>query len=475
MICYRCGCTLSEKDYCTGCGADVGMYKKILALSNRYYNEALERCQVRDLSGAASCLKQSLKLNKNNVDARNLLGLIYFEIGEVIEALGQWVISKNIRDTKNIATDYIDIMQQNTNHFESMNQTIKRFNQSLDYCYRDGLDFAVITLKKIISTTPKYLRARQLLALIYIKNEAWEDAKHELDKCIRIDANNTTTLRYLQEVESILEPVDSGHMHMTKKKSNAGVQVYQSGNETIIQPINKKESKATSVLLNIGIGILIGIAITYFLILPSKIYAVNETANETVQTISDEKDKKTAELDSMKLTMQKLEQENAELKSKLGDYTSTDGEIKSTDALMMAVNIYMNAPEDVEGIAAALENLETKEGEEKELHSETFEALYDSLLAKYSVQLADYYYDRGYELYRNEDYENAAPDLLRAFLYNKSNEEALFYLGNAYRRIEELDKAKEAYAQVIDLFPGTEKAQKAETYLVEINNQEGAE
>ena len=72
MICYKCGCTLSEKDYCTGCGADVGMYKKILFLSNRYYNDALEMCQVRDLSGAIVSLKQSIKLNRNNVDAHNL-------------------------------------------------------------------------------------------------------------------------------------------------------------------------------------------------------------------------------------------------------------------------------------------------------------------------------------------------------------------------------------------------------------------
>jgi Flp pilus assembly protein TadD len=111
MICYRCGCTLSEKDFCTGCGADVGIYKKILAASNRYYNDALEKASVRDLSGAITSLKQSIKLNRNNVDARNLLGLIYYEIGEVVEALGQWVISNNIRDTKNIAVDYLAMMQ----------------------------------------------------------------------------------------------------------------------------------------------------------------------------------------------------------------------------------------------------------------------------------------------------------------------------------------------------------------------------
>ena len=171
MICYRCGCTLSEKDFCTGCGADVGIYKKILAASNRYYNDALEKASVRDLSGAITSLKQSIKLNRNNVDARNLLGLIYYEIGEVVEALGQWVISNNIRDTKNIAVDYLAMMQENPAKLDGMNQILRKFNHSLELCYTDSLDLAQIQLKKILSDAPKYLRAHQLLALIYIKEE----------------------------------------------------------------------------------------------------------------------------------------------------------------------------------------------------------------------------------------------------------------------------------------------------------------
>ncbi len=36
---------------------------------------------MRDLSGAIVCLKRSLKFNKENIAARNLLGLVYFETG----------------------------------------------------------------------------------------------------------------------------------------------------------------------------------------------------------------------------------------------------------------------------------------------------------------------------------------------------------------------------------------------------------
>ena len=221
MICYNCGCRLSEHDFCTGCGADVGLYKKILSMSNRLYNDGLEKATVRDLSGAIVSLRQSLKLNKNNIDARNLLGLVYFEMGETVSALSEWVISKNLRPKKNIADDYIDMIQTNQARLDAINQTIKKYNQALLYCYQDSLDLAVIQLKKVLSYNPKYVHAHQLLALLYINSEEWEKAQKELLKCIQIDTNNTTTLRYLKEVEHMLEPEEDVKGVQKKKKEEA--------------------------------------------------------------------------------------------------------------------------------------------------------------------------------------------------------------------------------------------------------------
>ena len=54
MICYNCGCRLSEQDFCTGCGADVSLYKKVIYLSNRLYNDGLEKASVRVRSARQS-------------------------------------------------------------------------------------------------------------------------------------------------------------------------------------------------------------------------------------------------------------------------------------------------------------------------------------------------------------------------------------------------------------------------------------
>ena len=250
MVCYKCGCRLSDHDYCTGCGEDVTLYKKIMYMSNHFYNDGLDKATVRDLSGALVSLRQSLKYNKNNIEARNLLGLVYFEMGEVVSALKEWVISQNLRPKKNIANDYVDMIRSNQSRLDAINQTIKKYNQALGYCYQDSQDLAVIQLKKVLSYNPKYIRAHQLLALLYINGEEWEKAKRELQKCCQIDANNTTTLRYLREVDRMLVPEEGGRSTGKRKSRSQEMVRYQSGNETIIQPINGKDRSGVSVLLN---------------------------------------------------------------------------------------------------------------------------------------------------------------------------------------------------------------------------------
>lgn len=108
----------------------------------------MEKAGVRDLSGAIESLKISLRFNKLNIDARNLLGLIYYEMGEVVTALTEWVISKNYQPKDNLASRYLDEVQKNQARLDSVNQTIKKYNQALLYCKQNSRDLAIIQLKK---------------------------------------------------------------------------------------------------------------------------------------------------------------------------------------------------------------------------------------------------------------------------------------------------------------------------------------
>ena len=416
-------------------------------------------------------LRQSLKFDKNNVEARNLLGLVYFETGEVVAALSEWVISKNLRPKKNIADDYIDMIQTNQNRLDTINQTIKKYNQALTYCNQDSLDLAVIQLKKVLSLNPKFIRAHQLLALLYINSEEWERAKRELTKCLEIDTNNTATLRYLKEVDEMLMP-EEGVKNTTKKQRKSDEIIkYQSGNETIIQPVNMKEGKGVTSLLNLGIGLAIGIAIAFFLILPARIQSAKANIDEELRKVSEQSDAKTATIDELQQQPGVLTEEKNNLEQDLSAYLGTDGTLRSVDSLMKAAGAYLTNPEEVTVVADYLEEIEADEAESESDNSEAFENLYHTLLALVGPGIAESYYNDGYEAYRQENYEDAIPNLEKAFQYDATNGEALYNLANAYYRVGEVKKAKDAYQQIIQLFPGTEKASKSEGFLEEMESE----
>ena len=460
MICYNCGCRLSEKKFCTGCGADVTLYKKIMFASNRFYNEGLDKASVRDLSGAITSLRESLKLNKNNIEARNLLGLVYYERGEVVAALSEWVISKNIKEDKNIADDYINMIQNNPGRLETFNQTVKKYNQALLYCQQDSLDLAVIQLKKVLSMNPRFLQARQLLSLLYINNQDWDKAKKELDKCIKIDVNNTMTLRYIKEVESMMPSEEE----RVKKKKEAIV--YQSGNDTVIQPVGKKEIVGFQTLLNIIIGVVIGVGVAWYLVVPARVQHAQSQVNEQLKSVSEQLDAKTVQVDELTQQINDLTKEKDSLSSSLNEAQGVNVAVEANTDLIEAALMYMNKTADEQTIAEELELIDQDYLDNDA--TESFKTLYQTILEAVGPVVAKGYYNTGYEAFRTEEYDTAIENLEKAFKYDATNGEALYNLAQSYNRSGDTDKAVETYKKVIELFPNTEKARKSENYIKEL-------
>lgn len=464
MFCYKCGCSLSEKDFCTGCGADVRLYKEIMHTANRFYNDALDKAKVRDLSGAVSELRQCIKLDKNHIDARNLLGLIYFERGEVVAALSEWVMSKNIRSEKNIADDYIGMLQNNPGMLEAYNQTIKKYNMALTYCQQDSLDLAVIQLKKVVSMNPGFVQARQLLALLYITGQEWDKAKKELDKALSIDANNTMTLRYLKEVSDIMS---AGEEPVVRKKREAIV--YQSGNDTVIQPVGKKEMVGLQTLINILIGVAVGVGIAWFLILPSKVQQAQLAANEKVKEANEQLDAKTVQISELTARIDELVQETDSLSSSLSEAQKNTVLIQANTQLIETVLMYLNKTGDEMAVADALERIDSNYLQNEA--DESFKNLYETLRGNIGKVVARNSYKVGYDAFRAEKYDTAIEQLSRAYSYDPTNGEALYNLGNSYNKKGDTAKAVEIYQQVVELFPNTEKARKSKNYIKEIKGE----
>ncbi len=465
MFCYNCGCLLSEHDFCTSCGADVKMYKKIIYTSNRFYNEGLEKAKVRDLSGAIVSLRQSLRFDKNNIDARNLLGLIYFEMGEVGVALSEWLISNNARPEKNLAGEYIKLLQSSKARLDDMNTAVKKYNRAYEYCLNGDKDLATIQSKSGLAKNRQLLKAHLLLALLYIDKEDWTKAENEVQACLRIDRGNIQALRFQQEIDRVLEP-EEGEKKPSKKSSKEAVRL-QRDDDFIIQPANVKEPKNTGVgtIVNILIGLVLGAAAVYFLVVPARVASAKSEAQENVKEIGSQLDVKNSEIQGLEDQIKSLQKENDSLQNVIDGYSGESGMISEYDKLMKVANACINGA-DNETIAAALD--EVRDSVDESTLSEEYRELYASILAIIGPSVADKYYSEGMAAFRADEYNDAIDYLKKAYFYNKTNADALFNLGNAYRKLGNFDEARATYEQVIREFPDTERAKKSQQYIDEI-------
>ena len=301
MNCMNCGAFLTDMDldYCPNCGYNVLIQKKVDYLSKIFYNQGLEKASIRDLSGAIACLKQSLMYDKRNIRARNLLGLVYFETGEVVSALSEWVISKNLQPTRNLASEYINKLQANPNKLAAINETIKKYNHALMLCREGHEDMAAIQLRKILTQNSKLIKGYHLLALIQMKNGEWNKARRILKKAARIDKTNTTTLRFLREVDeqtgvtTRLEKKKKG-LFRSGTKENPDTDILGSGR--VAQPTVYREHSKVSVFFILMAGIAAGAVAFWLLAVPAIRQGIYQEANQQIVQYSESLASQGAEL-----------------------------------------------------------------------------------------------------------------------------------------------------------------------------------
>lgn len=485
MRCFNCGCELTVNDFCTNCGADIKDYRRIVRLSNQYYNDGLVKAKVRDLSGAVLSLRACLKLNRMNVDARNLLGLVYFEMGEAVAALTEWVVSKNIKPEKNIADDFMEEVQSNPSRLTTINQSIKKYNQALLYAKQGSLDLAVIQLKKVLQMNPNLVIAYELLGLLYLESEEYKRARRILTLASKIDCNNTRILYYLREAEEGIRAryADEGAGSSKKKSVTASDSfTYMSGNETIIQPINTGEKKGVSGIISLIIGVAIGCAIMFFLVLPARLRAVSTQMNDQLKAVSDELTAKNADLVEQDKRIEALQSENDTVKAQIDELTGSSGMEERYDHLSDAALNYMREPDDVLGTEAMLESILGDSISQNSaissigvssnavtldpaVYSESFRNLYGYLKGEVASKAAATYIDRGREELSNDEYQSAIADLLRATEIDPGSDEAWYYLAESYKESGDSVHATQIYSKIVNEMADSEYAERSRRSL----------
>ena len=342
MNCMNCGAFLTDMDldYCPNCGYNVLIQKKVDYLSKIFYNQGLEKASIRDLSGAIACLKQSLMYDKRNIRARNLLGLVYFETGDVVSALSEWVISKNLQPTRNLASEYINKLQANPNKLAAINETIKKYNHALMLCREGHEDMAAIQLRKILTQNSKLIKGYHLLALIQMKNGEWNKARRILKKAARIDKTNTTTLRFLREVDeqtgvtTRLEKKKKG-LFRSGTKENLDTDIL--GSERVAQPTVYREHSKVSVFFILMAGIAAGAVAFWLLAVPAIRQGIYQEANQQIVQYSESLASQGAELTK---AQGEAKESGDTVESVTQELTTEQAKSESYQALLQAYTYY---------------------------------------------------------------------------------------------------------------------------------------
>lgn len=448
MRCYRCNSLLDNNDYCLKCGADVSVYKVVVRASNAYYNQGLDKARVRDLTGAAACLRTSISINKNNIKARNLLGLVYFEMGEVVMALSEWVVSKNIKPDRNVAEVYINKVQESPNRLDAMNQAIRKFNISLQYAKEGNYDMAMIQLKKVVTMNPRLLKAGLLLALLFMRDGQNERAKKTLYRVLKVDRNNTQALRYLAELEGgdgeSAEEGEKALLPLRRKKVPETRTM--SGNDVIIPPNSYKEpSNGLFTVLSILLGVLIGAAMVWYLILPAKLSNVNYDNNQIVLEYSEQLAANAVDMANLNSQIENLKTERDNLELQLSVYIGDTGESNMYSMLIEAADAYVDY--DFAQALVLLQKIDIAL-----LPTQTAKEVYTSMLS-YCSGGADKFQGQGIKAYMEKDYISAVNYLQAALIYDETNDEAAYYLGLCYEEEEPATVAAAYYEEFLAKYP----------------------
>ena len=440
--------------------------KKIIYQSNYWYNDGLKKAQVRDMSGAIISLKRSLQYNRENIAARNLLGLVYYGIGEVSEALVEWIISKNFRPRDNIANDYIKEVQDSANELEIINQAVKKYNQCIEYCRQNSEDLAIIQLKQVITSHPTFLRAHQLLALLYLHDGQYSKAKQVLRAARKLDTTNETTLSYLHELTR--QRTRKGRRSVDRKKKDDAVE-YSLGNETIIQPRHSaiKEMAGHLAVANLFIGAAIGAALIWFLVAPAVNQSRSERLNSQMREYSEQINSLEAQVSAQTRTLDNYRTAGEETEA---DAQQAQNTANSYENLMTVSEQYNSGEYTNATMADTLLNVN------RDHLGDNGKALCDELRDSIYPGACDSYFSSGTEALASEDYETAIEDLGKVVRMDQSynSGQAVYNLAQAYQGNGDNENALTYYQMIIENFANSEYVQDAKENYDALSGSSGS-
>lgn len=426
--------------------------KKNRQIANSFYNLGLEKAKIRDLTGAIGDLKKSLRFDKYQTDARNLLGLIFYEMGETGSALVQWVISMNLKPQDNLAGAYVEEIRRRSGELEWDGLALQAYNQALWQAKNNNSELAALQLAKALEEAPRFVKGHMLLALIYMSRSDYVKAGQSLMRVLRIDRNNPKAQWYMSIVKQ-----NTGREDVERKKMKNAFSHRKMQDDDIIVPPEYKENTGLSSILNIIAGLVIGMLSIYFLVMPANTKSLNTAHNQElldysrkISELDQQLDEKTGEFDDLQAAAEEMEARLATIdednQAVLAQYQTVIHILQAyrEDDLLAAVQSYASLDPSLiqdESVTAIINKITqdmTTEG------YQTLEELGTSSWNAGNKEEAAVYYEKSLQV---------KPD----------NTSAMYLLGRIYQELGNTDLAVQWFTKIIDEYPDSSQAEQART------------
>lgn len=424
--------------------------QKIQFAANSYYNRGLEMAKERDLSGAALYLKRALQFNKYHTDARNLLGLIFYEMGETSDALTQWVISINLQPEKNLADHYLDEVQRKPGQLEIASQTIKKYNQALFHAQGGSDDLAVLQLKRIVEEKPNFVKAHLLLALLYMEHGDYTKAGKSLFKVLQIDKTNQKAQRYMEYVKS-----RTGKADVEKRKMKNAFSHREMQDDDVILPPTYKENTGWQSIINIAIGLVLGAVLVVFMVMPARERSLNYEHNQEMRAYADKLNLANQKADSLQeeADQYRQEKEAAEenLNSLMGDSDST---LSQYGTMVQIVNAWRKG--DIQTAVELYIGLD-----QSKITDESMAGVLGELQAEMNASAPAVLESLGAQSTAAGDYDTALHYYEKYMEINDKNPQIIFNMAMIYKTKGDEETADQLFGQVIMNFADSPLAETA--------------
>lgn len=445
MECPKCNYSLDNSNYCKNCKSDLDIIKKTVAASNRYYNIGLSQANDNDMSGAIISLNRSLMMNKNNIVARNLLGLIFFKIGQIGDALKQWIISSSFKKDDNPAEDYIMMVKNNEKEMEKLNDAIQMYNQALVYMNQKSEDMAIIQLKKAIENSPNLIEAKNLLSICYLYYEKnMGKAKPLTESVLFHDSYNSKALQYRKlfdlsrQKADTRENIENNSKKIEKTKSMSKYSGLVRGKTKGVFPVSE--------IVFFIVGAMCAIAVMYVLLIPGMESQLKADINTLNKTVSDNQRNYDEIIKNKENEINELTTKNEELSSNQINLDSEKNILEKSQAILSAQALYSTG--NSEEAAVKLLSLDVSNLPEE------YKAMYKSLSDEIYPVVANRYYNDGVSSYNNREYDNAKVSIEQALKYgldDRKTTELNYYLGRIAEDKGETDQAIIYYQKAVNV------------------------